>query len=58
MFYNDVSLLYQKMKIILWSIHTLWYKGSAPNKEKRQGRKMSLSLKNSSPESKADFSKK
>ena len=30
--------LYEEVKMILWSIHTLWYKGSAENKYKSQVR--------------------
>ena len=29
---------YQKSNMILWSIRTFWYKGSAENKEKRHVR--------------------
>ena len=54
-FYNYCSLFYQTVKMILWSIRTLWYKGSAENKDKRQGRKQIIPLKNTSPDSKADF---
>ena len=28
------SMIYQKMKVILWSIHAFWYKGSAKNEGK------------------------
>ena len=31
-------LLYQKSNMILWSIRTFWYKGSAENKRKRHVR--------------------
>ena len=57
-FYPDFSLFYQKVKMILWSIHTFWYKGSSGKKENDKFEKRALSLKNSSPDSKADFSKK
>ena len=56
--YNDVSLFYEQMEAILWSIHTFWYKGLAKIKEKVKFEKMSLSCKNSSPGSKADLSEK
>ena len=45
------------MKVILWSIRTFWYKGLAKIKEKIKFEKRRLSLKNSSPDSKADFRK-
>ena len=45
--------------MILWSIRTFWYKGSAEIEETNQVRnKHAISLKNSSPDSKADFSEK
>ena len=56
MFYNDLSLFDQKVKMILWSIHTFWYKGSAENKGNKLG-KMFFFLKNNSPDLKAYFSK-
>ena len=34
-FYHVFSLYYQKSNIILWSIRTFWYKGSAENKKKQ-----------------------
>ena len=52
------SLCYQKVKVILWSIRTLWYKGWAGNNEKWLVRKKALSLETSSPDSKAAFSGK
>ena len=58
MFYNDFTLFYEQVKMILWSIHIFWYKGSAENKEQWKTRKIILSLKNSSSDSKADFSEK
>ena len=30
---KNVSFFYQKSNIILWSIRTFWYKGSAENKK-------------------------
>ena len=33
--YNVFSLFYQKSNMILWSIRTFWYKGSAENKKKK-----------------------
>ena len=57
MFYNVFSLFYQKVKMILWSIRTFWYKGSAENKGNWQVRKKGYISQNSSPDSKADFSK-
>ena len=44
--------------MILWSIHTFWYKGSAKIRENDKFEKKSVSLKNSSPGSEADFSEK
>ena len=41
--------------MVLWSIRTFWYKGSAEIKEKRQVRKRALFLKNNNPGLKADF---
>ena len=32
-------IFYQKSKMLLWSIRTFWYKGSAENKKKSQVRK-------------------
>ena len=43
--------------MILWSIHTLWYKGSPENKEKLQVQKRALFLKVNNSGSKADFHK-
>ena len=36
--YHEFSLVYQKSNMILWSIHTFWYKGSAENKNKNKVR--------------------
>ena len=33
-FYNVFSQFYQKSNMILWSIRTFWYKGSAENNKK------------------------
>ena len=44
-FYNGFHYVYQKMNMILWSIRTFWYKGSAKNDEK-----MTNSKKESSPQ--------
>ena len=44
--------------MILWSIHTFWYKGSAEIKEKCQVRKKALFLKNNSQGLKAVFSQR
>ena len=41
--------------MILWSIRTFWYKGSAENNEKWQVRKKALFPKNNNPGLKADF---
>ena len=46
------------MEMILWSIRTFWYKGSAENKEEWQVRKKALFLKDNSPDWKADFPQK
>ena len=55
MFYHDSYLFYQKVKMIPESIRTFWYKGSAENKETNKNRKRAISLKNNSPDSKAEF---
>ena len=39
MFYHRVLLVYQKVKMILWSIHTFWHKGLAENKENAKSEK-------------------
>ena len=52
-----VSRVY-KNKMILWSIHALWYKGSTKDNELMQVRKRTISLKSSSPRSKDDFTEK
>ena len=44
--------------MILWSIRTFWYKGSAEIKEKWQVRQKALFLKNNSSGLKADFHQK
>ena len=44
--------------MILWSIHTLWYKGSAENKENDKFQTRGLFLKSNSPGWKADLSHK
>ena len=51
---------YGKVKMILLSIRTFWYKGSTENKEKWEVQKMRavLTLKNSSQDSQADLSEK
>ena len=35
----DFFIFYQKSNMILWSIRTFWYKGSAKNKKKIHVRK-------------------
>ena len=50
--------VYPKSNMILWSIRTFWYKGSAENKGKQHVRKKSISLKNSSLKLKVIFSQK
>ena len=35
---------YQKSNMILWSIRTFWYKGSAENKKKKHVHEKSMSL--------------
>ena len=42
--YNIFILFYQTVKMILWSIRTLWYKGLAKIKEKLRVRKKGLFL--------------
>ena len=32
--YHDLFNFYKKSNLILWSIRTFWYKGSAENKDK------------------------
>ena len=58
MFYNDFSEFYTKVKMILWSIRTFWYRGSAENQKNDKFQKRAISFKNSSPDLKADFSEK
>ena len=36
--YHVFSQFYQKSNMILWSIRTFWYKGSAKNKKKKHVR--------------------
>ena len=38
MLYQFFYFVYQKSKMILWSIRSFWYKGSAGNKEQKQVR--------------------
>ena len=45
----------QKVKMILWSMSTFWYKGFAKINEKNQVWKKGLILENNSPGLKADF---
>ena len=52
------SQFYQKSNMILWSIRTFWYKGSAENKKNKHVRKKSISLKNSSLKQKVWFFQK
>ena len=52
------SIFYQNVKMILWLIHTFLYKGSAKNKKNDKFETRTMSLKNSSPDSKADSNKK
>ena len=44
------SQVYQKSNIILWSIHTFWYKGSAENKKKRHVREKRYISQKQQPE--------
>ena len=46
--YNYLSLFYPKSNMILWSIRTFWYKGSAENKEQINVRGKNKSSKISS----------
>ena len=55
--YNEFSLFYEKVKMILRSIRTFWYKGLAKTKTISSSKKRPPSLKNSSPGSKAIFQK-
>ena len=54
----DPVVDYQKVKVILWSVRTFWYKGFAKIKEKWRVRKQGLFLKSNSPGLKADFHKR
>ena len=58
MFYHVFSQFYQKSNMILWSIRTFWYKGSAENKNKKMFAEKGISLKNSSLKLKAWFRRK
>ena len=42
-FYHVCSQFYQKSNMILWSIRTFWYKGSAENKKKHVRKKAYIS---------------
>ena len=58
---GDLHLLFtfcQKVKMILWSIQTVWYQGLAKTMNNDKFKKSPLTLKNSSPDSKADFSQR
>ena len=46
---------YQQSNMILWSIRTFWYKGSAENNKKNMVAKKCISLKNSSLKFKVCF---
>ena len=52
-----IHLLYQKVRMIPRSIHTLWYKGSAENKEKKQLRKRTMSFKRAAQKRRLIFRK-
>ena len=39
MLYHDFSLFYEKVKMIMWSIRTFWYNGSAENKKMTTSKK-------------------
>ena len=52
------SQFYQKSNMILWSIRTFWYKGSAENKKRNMFAKRPISHKNSSLNLKGVFNKK
>ena len=51
-------LLYQKSDMILWSIHTFWYKGSAENKEKRNVREKRYISQKQQPKIKSNLFQK
>ena len=58
--YNDFSLCYQEVKVILssvWSIRTFWYKAFAKIRENSSSKK-GLFLKDNSPGLKAEFSQR
>ena len=46
-------ICYQKSNIILWSIRTFWYKGSAENNKKRHVREKNYISKKQQPETKS-----
>ena len=52
------TFVYQKVEMIFWLIRTFWYTGPAENNGKLQFQKRAIPLKDSSPDSKADFSEK
>ena len=52
------SLFHEKMKVILWSIRTFWYKGLAKIRKKIEFAKKLYSAKNNSSDGKAVFHKR
>ena len=56
--YHGFSLVRPKSNMILWSIRTFWYKGSAENKKQKLVRTKNIYLKNSSLKLKAWFFRK
>ena len=47
------SFFYQKSNMILWSIRTFWYKGSAENKGKTHVRKKGYTSQKQQPKTKS-----
>ena len=53
-----VFTFYQKSKMILWSIRTFWYKGSAENTKKKHVRKKAYISQKQQPETQSVFFQK
>ena len=51
------SLFHENMKVILWSIHTFWYKGLAQNNERKLEKKRPLLCKNNGSDGNTIFTK-
>ena len=57
MFYNVFFTFYEQMKMILWSIRTSGIRVRPKARKNDKFEKRTISLKNSSPDLKADFPK-